>query len=108
MTEIIINGIVAVRDFEPYIQIIKSDGKGGEQVLAQFSIAEARNDAMDILQMSARTEADAMIRKFFVSEQFPEGAANALMMQFRDYRVKLDAEKIETSISDPDTGEVIQ
>ena len=47
--------------------------------------------------MASRTEADAMIHKFFAKEEFPQDAANALMMAFRDYRAELDAEKAERS-----------
>jgi hypothetical protein len=95
-----INGVVAVRDQQPYIQL--SNEKG---MIAQLSMAQARNVAMDILQMCARTEADAMILKFFQAEELPQEAAGVLMVQFRDFRAKLDDEKIETSRIDPETGE---
>jgi hypothetical protein len=101
MSEMIINGIVSQRDKLPYLQILHSD-KGK---IAQLSMAEARNIAMDILQMCARTEADAMIWKFIHEEGLPEAAGAVLMQGFRDFRAKLDQEKIETSYSDPDTGE---
>jgi hypothetical protein len=99
---LIVNGVVAQRDKQPYIQIGNEDGK-----LAQLTMAEARNFAMDILQMCARTEADAMIVQFFEKNDFPEGAAGQLLYDFRDFRAKLDDEKIETSRSDPDTGEKV-
>jgi hypothetical protein len=100
MSHFWVNGIVAQRDQQPYVQL--SNEKG---MIAQFSMAEARNVAMDILQMCARTESDAMIWKFFAKEHFPSGAANALMRAFRDFRMALDEEKPETGYSDPDTGE---
>jgi hypothetical protein len=100
LASIMINGIVSHRDKQPYIQISNENG-----ILAQLSMAQARNVAMDILQMSARTECDAMIRKFFDTNEFPEGAADALVISFRDYRAQLDDEEIKTSRSDPDTGE---
>jgi hypothetical protein len=100
MANLWINGVVAQRDKQPYVQI--SNEKG---IFAQLSMAEARNVAMDILQMCARTEADAMLIKFFGEHEFPEEAGAELMRQFRDFRAKLDDEEIETSRSDPDTGE---
>jgi len=100
VAELLVNGVVSQRDKQPYIQL--SNEKG---MVAQLSMAQARNVCMDILQMCARAEADAMILKFFDVEEFPEQAAGALMMQFRDFRAKLDDEAIEASRSDPDTGE---
>jgi hypothetical protein len=85
-----VNGVVAQRDEKPYVQL--SNEKG---MVAQFSISEARQVAMDILQMSARTEADAMILKFFKKAELPMGAAAALMAEFRDFRAELDAEEAE-------------
>lgn len=85
-----VNGIVAVRDKKPYIQL--SNEKG---MIAQLSMSEARQVAMDILQMSARTEADAMIHNFFAAEGFPIEASGALMVKFRDFRAELDAEAAE-------------
>lgn len=85
-----VNGVVAVRDKKPYVQL--SNDKG---MVAQFSMSEARQVAMDILQMSARTEADAMILKFFKKSDFPDAAAAALMQEFRDFRAALDQEVAE-------------
>lgn len=82
-----VNGIVAMRDKMPYIVFTNENG-----TIAQLSIAQARQVAMDILQMSSRTEADAMILKFFDENQFPPGAATALMAAFRVFRLRLDEE----------------
>ena len=101
MSEIMINGIVSHRDKLPYLQITHTD-KG---MIAQLSMAQARNIAMDILQMCARTEADAMLIKFFAAHEFPDEAASALLISFRDFRAMLDDEIIQTSREDPDTGE---
>ena len=90
MSTIWVNGVVAVRDKKPYIQL--SNEKG---MIAQFSMSEARQMAMDILQMAARSEADAMILKFFNKSEFREGAAVALMAGFRDFRADLDSEVAE-------------
>jgi hypothetical protein len=87
-----VNGVVAIRDHKPYVQL--SNEKG---MVAQFSMSEARQVAMDILQMAARTEADAMILKFFKKSEFPDGAAAALMQEFRDFRADLDQEVAERS-----------
>ena len=87
-----VNGIVAQRDKQPYIQLSNENG-----MLGQFTMAEARNVANDILTMCARTEADAMIMKFFDTNDFPENAAAVLMQNFRDFRANLDDEEVERS-----------
>jgi hypothetical protein len=101
MRGITVDGIVAVRDKQPYVRLF-ADGKQ----IAQLSMAEARNVAMDILQMCARTEADAMIHKFFEKDGFPQAAGAALMLAFRDFRLALDAEDVEKYHVDPDAGNV--
>lgn len=84
-----VNGIVAARDRKPYIQL--SNEKG---IIAQMSMGEARQVAHDILVMCSRTEADAMILRFFDAEEFPEQAGPAIMSSFRDFRAELDDEEI--------------
>lgn len=93
---ILINGIVSRRDKQPYLQM-DVDGH-----LVQLSMARARNVARDIEAMCARTEADAMIHRFFDRKDFPEGAAQAIMVEFRDFRMKLDEEATEKLRVDPD------
>jgi|SRR6188472_586721 len=95
-SSISIEGIVARRDGQPYVVIFK-----GEERITQLSMAEARNIAHDLLTMCARTEADAMIHKYFSATQFPEEAGAAIMMEFREFRAKLDGEPVETFISTP-------
>lgn len=85
-----VNGIVAARDKQPYIQLANENG-----MIAQMSMSQARQVAQDILVMAARTEADAMIHKFFDKNEFPAEAGNALMIAFRDYRAELDADAPE-------------
>jgi len=85
-----VNGIVSHRDKQPYIQL--SNEKG---MIGQFSMSEARQVAHDILTMCARTEADAMIHQFFSEKGFPDGAGAAIMTDFREFRAKLDDERIE-------------
>ena len=92
-----VNGIVSARDQQPYIQL--SNEKG---MIAQLSMAEAKKIAMDILQMSSRTEADAMIVKFFGVMDLPKGALGALLKEFRDFRMALDEEHVEGSYDDPE------
>jgi len=87
-----VNGIVEVRDGKPYIQL--SNEKG---MIAQLSMSETRQIAMDMLVMAARTESDAMIHKFFNMTDYSQDAANALMVQFRDFRHELDMENAERS-----------
>ena len=85
-----VQGIVALRNHMPYVQILQGDG-----ILCQFSMSEARQIASDIINMAARTEADAMIFRFFHKADFPENAAGALMAEFRNFRKKLDDEAVE-------------
>ena len=93
---VLINGIVSRQDFEPYLQI----DIGGR--MAQLSMAEARNVARDIERMCARTEADAMVHRFFAKREFPSGAGAALMIDFREFRSRLDAEEVDKTESNPE------
>ena len=54
MSDFWVNGIVAVRDGKPYVQL--SNEKG---MIAQLSMSQTRQIAMDMLQM-ARAEAEAL------------------------------------------------
>lgn len=90
MSDFWVNGIVSNRDQQPYIQL--SNEKG---MIAQLSMSQARQIAQDILVMASRSEADAMILKFFAQFELPEAAAGAMLVQFRDFRAGLDDEKIE-------------
>lgn len=92
MADFWVNGIVAVRDGKPYIQL--SNEKG---VIAQLSMSETRQVAMDMLVMAARTEVDSMIHRFCKERGFPPEASSGMMGAFRDYRAELDAEKAERS-----------
>lgn len=95
-TVISVEGIVALRDTEPYI-VLYADGER----IAQLSVAEARNIARDIERMCSRTEADAMIHRFFTREGFPAAAGSALMLEFRNFRSRLDAQAVEKTESEP-------
>jgi hypothetical protein len=85
-----VNGIVAMRDGKPYIQLSNERG-----MIGQLSIAEARQVALDILVMSARSEMDAMVLAWMEKMGLPEGAAPAMMDSFRVYRGIVDQEKVE-------------
>lgn len=74
----------------PYIQF--SNEKG---MVAQLTMSQARQVAEDILVMASRTEADAMLIKFFGKLEFPDAAAAALMQEFRDFRAQLDDEQVQ-------------
>jgi hypothetical protein len=105
MTEkkgISIEGIVAARDKQPYV-VVYFNGQR-----AQLSIADTRNVALDLLQMASRTEADAMILKFFDKAEFPSGAGAALMLDFRKFRAELDAEPVENFTEEPTGGGHVQ
>lgn len=96
MPEIIVGGIVN-SEKEPSIQI-DVDGH-----LVQLSMKQARLIANDILIMCSRTEADALVIKFFVERlgAKPESAASALLL-FREFRAQLDDEEVTRFRVDPD------
>jgi hypothetical protein len=96
--DIWVNGIVAVRDNQPYIQLLTSNG-----IKTQWNVTEARKIAYGILQMCSRTEADAMLMKFFGKMDFPDGAVVALMQEFREYRHALDSITVQSK-EDPERG----
>jgi len=93
---IVVDGIVARRNRQPYILLFK-----GDQQIAQLTLSEARNIANDILIQCSRIEADAMIFKFFEKHDLPEGAASQLMGDFRIFRLELDKDVAETFESVP-------
>jgi hypothetical protein len=95
MADFWVNGIVAIRNKQPYIQL--SNEKG---MIAQLSMSEARQIANDILLMASRTEADAMIFRFFEARELPNEASALLMNEFRDYRMQLDQDKAQRSEGD--------
>lgn len=86
-----VQGIVAQRDKKPYVQL--SNDKG---MIGQFTIAEARSIALDLLRAASYAEADAMLHGFFAKMDFPNAALGALMMEFRDFRHALDMEKVDS------------
>lgn len=97
-----VQGIVAVRNQMPYVQLSNVNG-----MIGQFTVAEARSVAFDLLRAASYAEADAMIHKFFKAHDLPEGALGALMVDFRDFRHKLDMEVVDKGVRDPDTGDEI-
>lgn len=92
-----VQGIVAARNGDPYVQLANEQG-----MIGQFTIAETRSIAFDLLRAASYAEADAMLLKFFKGMDFPENAYAALMIEFRELRHRLDMAKVNTSISDPD------
>lgn len=97
-----VQGIVSNRDKQPYVQIAN-----GEKMIAQLTIAQARNIAQDIIVTASYAEADAMLHKFFSERDLPMEALSMLMVDFRDFRHALSMEKLVTGHSDPDTGEQV-
>lgn len=91
-----INGMVASQTLQPRIELMTNTG-----IRMTWSAAEARKIAHDIVTMCSRTEADAMIIKFFTDRDLPLQAAAALMKDFRDFRAELDGEEIEGKIAPP-------
>ena len=96
-----VNGIVSQRDKQPYVQLSNERG-----IVAQMTMAQARNVALDILQMSARTEMDAMLLRFCNEKLEHEEVGEQMMMLFSEYRMQLDQEKVERAHQDPDSGEI--
>jgi tagatose-1,6-bisphosphate aldolase len=90
MADFWVNGIVSNRDQQPYVQL--SNEKG---MIAQLSMSQARQIAMDMLVMASRTECDAMVVKFFSKLELPPQAASAMLVEFRDFRAELDDENIQ-------------
>ncbi len=68
---------------------------------AILTVAQARKIAADIVQHTARSEADAMIYRFFDNQKFPVGAAEGLMYNFRVFRHELDNEEVEGKVLTP-------
>lgn len=101
-THINVDGIVAARNSEPYVRLTINGEK------AQLTIAEAKKIANDLYSIAARTEADAMIWRFFKDRDLPETAAAALMQDFRYFRMQQDEKPVEQTITDSDTGEKIR
>ena len=97
-----VQGIVSARNGLPYVQLANAD-----RMIAQLSVAEARNIAHDILSATHNAEADAMIVKFFGRLELSQAALGAFMQEFRDFRHELETAKVDTSRSDPDTGEQV-
>jgi hypothetical protein len=86
-----VTGIVAQRDKQPYIQLATEHG-----MVAQFTMNEARQIAMDMLVQASRAEMDAMFCAFMVDKvQAPEQAVNDAMVGFREFRALLDDEAVE-------------
>lgn len=85
---VLVEGIVAVRNQKPYVVLRLNRER------IQLTIAEAKGIAADIVQMAARTEADAMILRFFDKMEYPRGAAAAVLKEFRDFRLALDTEPV--------------
>jgi hypothetical protein len=97
-----VEGIVARRDKRPYVVLLINNER------AQLTVADARRIAADLVQMAARTEADAMIHGFFERMEFPAEAGNALMIEFREFRRALDREPVDNFQSEPTQGENLQ
>lgn len=96
MSDFWVNGIVSNRDEQPYIQL--SNEKG---MIAQLSMNQARQIAMDILVQASRCEMDSMVIRWFKEAIGNEQAANAALVTFREYRATLDDEKIEHTHREP-------
>lgn len=101
-----IEGIVAIRDGLPYILLLKTIN-GKDEKIAQLSISEAKSFAHDILTMCSRSEADAIIHKFFNKQELPLHAAVMIMREFREFRMEIDSQVPGKTLSIPisDKGE---
>lgn len=100
---LIVDGIVAQRNKEPYVRLLQND-----KPIAQLTVTQARKIAMDMFVMASRTEADAMLIRFFEGNlQAPSQATRAMLQEFRMFRFALDEDKAEGVYIDPDTGEQV-
>lgn len=70
-------------------------------MIGQFTIAEARSIAMDLLRSASYAETDAMLHGFFKKMDLPAEALGALLIEFRDFRHALDMEKVDSTHSEP-------
>jgi hypothetical protein len=107
MADFWVNGIVSNRDQQPYLQLSTEKG-----MIAQLSMGQARQIAMDMLVQCSRCEMDAMLVRWMKEKvEAPEAAVGSALVTFRDYRAELDDEKIEHTHrgeidENPDTGEI--
>lgn len=101
-THIFVDGIVAQRNQEPYVRLTVNGEK------AQLNIAEAKKIALDLFSVAARTEADAMVLRFFSVRDFPNGMGAEIMMDFRYFRQMQDEKPVTATDVDPDSGEPIR
>jgi hypothetical protein len=101
-TDVSVEGIVAARNNQPYVVLFIGEAR------AQLAIADARKIAADIVQMASRTEADAMIFKFFIEKGLPQLHVMQLMKDCRVFRLALDEEPVEGFHSEPTEGPEIQ
>jgi hypothetical protein len=86
-----IDGIVSGQDGKPRINLSTEHGMVG-----QFSMAEARQIAIDILAQASRAEMDAMFLDFMKTQLgAPEEARVAALIGFREYRATLDDEQVD-------------
>lgn len=85
-TDFGVEGIVAVRDKTPYVQLLWQG-----EVMVQLDMPQARQVAMDIVQMAARTEADAGLISFLTSMDFDERTLGQFITGLRDFRQKQDS-----------------
>lgn len=97
-----VQGIVAQRDGQPYVQLAD-----GERMIGQLTVAEARSIAQDLMVCASYAEADAMLHRFFKQMDFPMEALSALMMEFRNFRHQQAIKTVDKSHTNPDTGEHI-
>jgi hypothetical protein len=97
-----IEGIVAARDNQPYVILFVNEQR------TQLTIAEAQKIAADLVQMASRTEADAMLVKFFIEQKLPQALLIQLLKDFRDFRFALDTEPVEGFICEPTGGQGVQ
>jgi hypothetical protein len=87
MADFWVAGIASARDNQPYVQL--SNEKG---MIAQLTMTQARQIAMDMLVQCSRAEMDAMVLGFVVKMGMPPNAVGLMMQHFREFRSALDNE----------------
>jgi hypothetical protein len=90
MAEFWVAGIVSQRDKQPYVQLSNEVG-----LIAQLTMTQARQIAMDMLVQCSRAEMDAMVLAFVEKMDLPPNAGPLMMRDFREFRSAFDNEVLE-------------
>jgi hypothetical protein len=93
MQQLLVTGLVSHRDHSPRIDLSDVEGK----IHVQMDAEDAIHLALDIIKMAEATMADALLIQWAQANLPEKGVqfAGELMLLFRDFRAKLEAESRE-------------